>query len=310
MSELLKNGLPLLLQVSIMFVMIFAGAAATRFKLINREGNDKMINVLLYIVTPALIIDSFASIDFTPQRAIELLIATGCAVLTHIVGIAFSFIFTKEKDKARKAVLKFAPVFSNGGFMALPLASALFGADGVFYGSAYVIIFNIMQWTYGVTLFPKNAGTPLTKTLINPGTVGVILGLPIFILGIDLPSIIASPVEQIAGMNTPLAMLVTGYFVATSDLKKGLTSPSLWLVCLLRLLVIPTCMLIIFKYGFSLYGTLLCCCVLPASAPCAVNTMVLASKFGGDEDFGLKLLSISTILSVITMPLLLSLAQI
>ena len=308
MNEFLNSALKIGGQVIILFILMFVGFISTKTKQITDKSIAGFVNILLYIVTPCLIVNSFLSVKFTSDTLKYLLIAAGCAVLSHIIGIAVSFLI-RDKEEAKKSVYRFGTVFSNAGYMGLPLAQAVFGNEGVFYGSVYVVLFNIIQWTYGITLYNKSGNSKL-KTLINPGTIGVVIGLPLFLLKISLPEIIGEPLGYLASLNTPIAMLVTGYYFALSDFRRGIKNAKLWLAIALRIIAIPMLALLLFKYVFGMSGVLLCCCVLPASAPTAVNTMVLASKYGADTDVALKLVTLSTALSIITMPLILAFAQI
>ena len=308
MNDFLNSALTLAGQVVILFVLMAVGFIATKTKLITEKSIPSFVNVLLYIVTPCLIINSFLSVDFTEDTVKSLLIAAGCAVFSHIIGIAFSFLM-RDKDETRKSVYRFGTIFSNAGYMGLPLAQAVFGSEGVFYGSVYVVVFNIIQWTYGISLYNKKGNSKL-KTLVNPGTVGVLIGLPLFLLKIELPTIIGTPVTTISDLNTPLAMLITGYYFACSDFRKGMTNIKMWSAIILRMIVVPLIATVIYKYCFSIEGVLLSCCVLPASAPTAVNTMVLASKYGANTDIALKMVTLTTTISIITMPLILAFAGI
>lgn len=308
MEEFFNSALELSGQVVILFVLMSVGFICTKTKLVTDKSISGFVNVLLYIVTPCLIVNSFLSVEFSSKTITSLAIAAGCAVISHLIGILISHI-VRENDKRRRAVLRFGTIFSNAGYMGLPLAQALFGSEGVFYGSIYVVVFNIIQWTYGITLYNKGNNS-LIKTLVNPGTIGVIIGLPLFLLNINLPEIIGTPVNYLASLNTPLAMMVTGYYFACSDFRNGMKNAKMWLVISLKMIVVPMIALLIFKYVFSLSGVLLCSCVLPISTPTAVNTMILASKYESDTDMGLKLVTLSTLFSVITMPLILAFAQI
>lgn len=308
MTEFFNSAFSLAGQVIQLFILITVGFVCTKTKLIGGKGVKDFVNVLLYIVTPCLIVNSFLSVEFTSETVNSLLIAAGCAIVSHIIGIAVSFLVCDD-DSKKKSVLRFGTIFSNSGYMGLPLAQAVFGSVGVFYASIYVVMFNVIQWTYGISLYDKSKNS-LLKVLINPGTIGVIIGLPLFLLKISLPNVIFTPISYLSSLNTPLAMLITGYYFACSKLIEGLKNFKMWLVIALRLVVVPVVALIVFKYLFKLNGVLLSCCVLPVSAPTAVNTMVLASKFECDTDLGLKLITISTLLSVITMPLILAFAQI
>ncbi len=308
LNSFLNSALELGNQVLILFILMAVGLLATKVKWITDKSITGFVNVLLYLVTPCLIINSFLSVKFTDDTIKSLLIAAGCAVASHIIGIIYSFLVV-DKDSAKKSVLRFGAIFSNAGYMGLPLAQAVFGAEGVFYGSIYVVVFNIIQWTYGISIYDKS-NKNFIKTLINPGMLGVIVGLPLFLLKVTLPDVIGDPVSYISSLNTPLAMIITGYYFAVSNYKNGMNNFKMWFVIALKMIAMPLTALVIFKFVFGLSGVLLCSCVLPASAPVAVNTMVLASKYNADTDLGLKLVTLSTLLSIVTMPLILALAQV
>ncbi len=307
MNSFINSALELSNQVLILFILMAVGLLATKVKWITDKSITGFVNVLLYLVTPCLIINSFLSVKFTDETVKSLLIAAGCAVVSHLIGIIYSQLI-RDNNENKKSVLRFGTIFSNAGYMGLPLAQAVFGAEGVFYGSIYVVVFNIIQWTYGITIYDKS-NKSFIKTLINPGMLGVIVGLPLFLLKVTLPEVIGDPIGYISSLNTPLAMIITGYYFACSNYKNGMNNFKMWFAITLKMIAMPITALFIFKFVFGLSGVLLCSCVLPASAPVAVNTMVLASKYGADTDLGLKLVTLSTLLSIITMPLILAFAQ-
>lgn len=308
MNEFFNSALNLSQQVAILFVMIAVGFISAKTKLINEKSNEGLVNILLYVVTPCLIINSFLKVQFNESTAKSLIIAIGCAFISHFIGIAISFLI-KDKDFKKHSVYRFATVFSNAGYMGIPLAQAVFGEKGVFYGSAYVIVLNFVQWTYGVTIYNKDKNN-LLKVILNPATIAVIIGVPLFIFKVSLPEIIGTPLNYMAELNSPIAMIITGYFFSCSDFKKGLLNKKMWSVIILRMIIAPLLILAVFKFIFKLDGILLSCCILPAVAPSAVNTIILASKYKSDTDLALKTVSISTVLSIITMPLILALSGI
>ncbi len=309
MEEAFNYGTTVAVQAAILFVLIFAGYFIGKFKLINRTGVDQLIDVLLYVVTPVLIVNSFLSVKFSSDTIADLGISALCAFLTHFVGIAAAFIFCKTKPEEKRAVYRNGIIFSNGGFMAIPLVDALAGDYGVFLVSTYIIALNVISWVYGARLFPGGKNTGRIKAVLNPGTIGVLIGLPLFLFVPEMPKVIAEPISYIADLNTPIAMFITGFFLIGSDLLSAIKDLRLWAVSLIRLLAIPLVMLFIFKFGFGLRDELLIACMVPACAPCAVNNMMFAAKFGGDTALASRMISFTTILSMITMPVILALTK-
>ena len=309
MFEILTYGMTVAQQVAILFILILIGYFIAKFKLMNRTGIDQIIDILLYIVTPLVIINSCISVPFNQKTVTDLGIATLCAAGTHFVGIIFAMFFKKVKPLSQAAVYRNGIIFSNGGFMGIPLVKALTGDYGVFLVSGYVIVLNVLAWMYGVRLFPEGKKSGRLRAFINPGSIGVLIGLPLFFFVQKVPEVIAKPVEYIAGLNTPVAMIVMGFFLLGSGVLEGIKDWKMWLVTLIRLAVIPLCMLVIFKYAFGLEDTLLIACMVSACAPCAINNMMLSAKFGGDTALATRMISFSTIVSIFTMPIVLALTQ-
>lgn len=309
MQEVFSYGLTVATQVIILFVLIFAGYFMGKSRLVRKTGIAQLTDFLLYVITPCLIVDAFISVQFNPDTFGELLISAGCAVLTHLIGVAFAFLFCKTKPRAKQAVYRYGIIFSNGGFMSIPMVQALAGDYGVFLVSMYIIVINVITWTYGITLYPSEQKTSRRKAIVNPGTIGIAIGLPLFFLPFALPEIITRPLEYLSDLNTPVAMIITGYYLIGSDLRKGMRDVRMWLVAALRLLVIPLIMLVMFKYLFDLQDELLIACMVPACAPCAVNNMMISAKFGGDTSLASRMISFTTILSMLTMPLILMLTK-
>lgn len=295
-------------QVAIMLLLILAGFVAAKLKWITDTGVSQMINLLFYVVTPMVIIDSFLSVDYSSDRLVSLLIMAGCATLIHLIGAVVSWLAYRKEPQSKRAVLRCIVIFSNCGFMSLPLALALFGEVGVFYVSIYVVVHNVIIWTAGIRLFDKGAMS-VRKALINPGTVGVLIGLPLFLLGVHLPDILTKTVSSLASMNTPLAMIVIGYYLSCTALKVQKGDGKLLCCMLLRLIVVPAIGILIL-WALPLPEEVFLACMLPACAPAASNGMMFASKFDSDIDSASRMVSVSTVLSILTIPVFMAIAQV
>ena len=138
--------------------------------------------------------------------------------------------------------------------------------------------------------------------------IGIVIGVTLFFLKVKLPYILASPVGFMADLNTPLAMVITGYYLKNLELKITKDDIYVAMCCVLRLAIVPLATFGI-MYSLGLRGTLLCCAVLPAAAPSASNTTLFAVTFGGDGNYASRIVSITTLLSLITIPLIMALVQ-
>jgi predicted permease len=228
--------------------------------------------------------------------------------MTHVIAIVLSKIFIRSKEDDKRVIFRFGVVFSNCGFMALPLLEALLGSDGVFYGAAYVAVFNVCVWTYGIFLMDRDCKKiSFKKAFLNPGVLPVIVGLIFFFTGIKLPEIGLSPMKYLAALNTPVPMLIIGYNIAGLNISKALKDVDEYKMLLLRLIVTP---LITFGilYALGIRENLLVSCVVSASAPVAATGTMFSVKYKRDAVLSAETVAISTLLSVLTMTLVVGIA--
>ena len=295
-------------QVAILFVLILLGFTLTKTKVFTENGVKGMTDLVLYLVTPCVMIKSFAR-EFNTQLFKNLLISICLTFLLHLIFILISKLVLRSKSTKRQSVLQFAVIFSNCGFMAIPLLQALLGDDGVFYGSGYIAAFQVAIWSYGVYLIGGKKAISVKKMFINPGVIGFVLALAVFCSGIPLPKVILDPVSYMASLNTPLPMLIIGYHLANSNILKGLKDIKLLFSCVLRLCILPVIAIFIF-YILGLRGALPLALSICASAPTAALVTMFASKFEGDTALSVTTVSITTLLSIASMPVVITLAEI
>lgn len=295
-------------QVIILAIMIAVGFTAAKAGIMTEEGARCCTDIALTIVTPCVIIKSLLrEYDRTVMKS--LLKAFLLIFLVQVLLIVLSHIFLHSKNKARERVLRFGSIFANCGFMSLPLQQALLGEDGTLYGSAYVIVFNLITWSYGVFLISGDRKYIQPKKLfINPGIIGLIIGLIIFVFSLPLPGVITSAIDYMAAIYTPLPMLIIGYHLAQNNALSALKDFKCIISVLLSMIVYPLAVLG-FLYIIGTRGTLLVSIVISVSAPVAAVTTMFSSKFGADTPLSIDMVSVSTVLSIITMPLVISLAQ-
>ena len=298
-------------QVAILYIIVAVGFIADRLKLFTEDIARAATNLLFYFVTPSVIITSFLSMDYSPERAKALGIAFLGAVCTKLLGIVLSKpLFGKDAELT--PVYRFGAVYGNMGYMALPMANAVLGEEGVFYCSAGVVAFNVVCFTHGISLMDKSKKDGkrfnLKRVILNPGVISVTLGLPLFLFGITLPKLVLQPLQYLAGMNTPLAMIFFGTYIANTDIKKMFLDKKIYLVALLKLIVMPLVMFGLYKL-LGLSGVLLTACMISSSAPSANNTVMFAAKYGRDTGLASKVVALVSFISVFTMPVMIALAS-
>ncbi len=295
-------------QVIILFVLISLGAILAKTKVLNEKGVKCMTEMVLLLATPSVIIKSFIR-EFNKEDFKNLLISFLIAMIAHIVFIVFSHIFLRDNDKNREKVLRFAAIFSNCGYMSIPLQQALLGDNGIFYGSSYIAIFNLFIWSYGIVLMSGDKKYLTAKKLIiNPGIIGLFIGLVIFIFSIPLPSVISEPIGYMASLNTPLPMIIIGYHLMQSPVLSGLKDIKFLFSMALKLIIFPIAGLFAMLLC-GIRGDMLVSLTISFSAPVAAITTMFSSKFEADTSLSVKLVSLSTLLSLITMPVIITLAS-
>ncbi len=306
----LENLLTTAQQVLILYILIAVGYFADKTGLYTEKASKLNTNLLFYIVTPLVIVNSFVTIDRSPENLKNFGIATLLGICIQVIGILIIIPFFRKGDKDTSGIYKYASMYGNCGYMALPLASAVLGAQGVFYCSAVIMVFNIFCFTHGIYIIGAQQGKfNFKKLIINPGAIGVILGLPLYLLDIELPVFLASPISSLATLNTPLAMLIFGTYIAHTELKTLLKDKNIYLVSLLKLIVLPMIMIGLFKL-FRVDPTLALAISIPASAPSANNTVILAGKYGLNTGVASKTVALVSFFSILTMPVMIALAAI
>ncbi len=303
---MLENILTVGNHVLILFILIGIGYLCNKTKILTSISVKDVTNFVLYFVTPCVIINSFSR-EFDKAMLSGLIITLSAAFLSFGVNILIAHLFVKDKDLKRQKVLQFGSVFSNCGYMSLPLQSALLGDEGVFYGAAYIAVFQIVLWTYGILLMSGNRKSiSFKKLIINPGVLPTVIGIIIFVTSFKIPFTIKEPIGYLASLNTPIPMIIVGFHLANANLKiNGLSS---WTSIIIRLVISPLIMLGgLYLYGAK--GVVLVACVIAASAPFAATTTMFSEKFGQDTSLSASLVSLTTLMSIITMPVIVGIAK-
>ncbi len=291
-------------QVLIIFVLIAVGFVLSKAGIINEKGTNQMTDILLMIVTPCVLINAYQK-EFSGELIVGLVMAAVFSLIIHAVGIIISTLVFKKEETLRYRVNIFASVYSNCGFMAIPLLSAAMGADGVFYGSVYLAVFTVLYWTHGICLYGgSKKEISLKKIIINPGIIGTALAVILFVAKIKLPYVIDESVKYLAGLNTPLAMIVMGAYLTRVDIKKALKNGAIYAVSLLRLMIIPLIAVALARIT-NAAPVVAKAVLISAACPTASVTALMAAKYKLDSTYASEIVAVTTIMSVVTIPLIL-----
>ena len=296
-------------QVGILYIMVLAGVICDKIGLFTEKTGKACTDLLFYLITPSVIINSFLTQEFTKDSGMKLLIAVGCGFLIHFIGIAINTPLFSKGDKDENCVYKYGAIYGNVGYMTLPLTQAILGAEGVFYCSAVVMAFNVVSFTHGTFMMDKKAEKfEMKKLILNPGVISVLIGLPFFLLNIHLPELFMKPVSYISSTQTPLAMLVFGTFLSNTKLGDIFRLKKIFLVALSKLIVLPAIMFAVYRL-FGLAGNLLIAMTISSCAPSANNTVMFSAKYDKDTGLAAQVVATASFISIITIPLIIAAVQ-
>lgn len=306
---MVQNLLIVSVQVAVLFILIAVGFVCSKAKLINELSAKHLTNLVLYLATPCIMIQSFQEIEYNEKLVVNLAVAALCAVVIHLFSIVISRLIFRSKDESRRVVLRFAAVFSNCGFMSLPLQRAILGSKGVFYGAVFVAVFNIIVWSYGlVDMSGGGKSLSFRKLVLNPGVLGALAAVILFLTRVQLPEIVISPIGYLAALNTPVPMLVIGYHLSKAKLTEHLKDGAIYAVSGIRLVAFPLIFLCLMKL-VGINSDILVSFTVASSAPVAAMTTMFSTEFGRDTKLSVGLVSVTTLLSIISMPIIIALAQ-
>ena len=297
-------------QTAVLFVMMGVGVIARRIGVFDADSIKRLTDFLIRFITPCLIISSFQR-PCDSSRIVSFGWAFAASVTATVIAIVLARLCMRTDDKRKRSVLEWACVFSNCGYMGIPLEQAIFGDEGVFYGISAIAVFNIFAWTYGVWMMGGAVGkTEIIKGIVNPANIAVAIALPLFFLPWRLPFIIAKPIEHIGSLNTPIAMIVMGYYLASAKFGAAFKCKYTYLMLLIRHLVVPLLLVAILAFCPFISTMARLSSVVPASAPIGVLLTVFAVWYDCDAEFSTALVAVSTIFSIFTIPVVIAIASV
>lgn len=306
----LDNLKTIAMQVLILYLIAGIGFVTDKIGIFKKDDGKRLIDLLFNVILPIAIIHTFMTMEYTAEHVKGIFIAFACAFATHIFGALVSALTFRKRSLKERGIYHYAMILSNAAFLALPLAKSVIGDEGIFYCSVYVAVFNMVAFTLGVyQISGREAKLNLKKLIFNPGSMSVIIGLPLFFIQPNISYFIEYPMELVGNCNSPLAMIVFGTFLANSNFKNMFAKKEIYFVSFIRLILVPLCMLGLF-YICGVRGQLLVAMIISASAPTATNTAMYAAKYDNDTALGSEVVAQSSVLSIVTMPVLVALAAV
>lgn len=296
-------------QMILLFILILVAYIASKIKFLPANSNKVLADLVVNITNPATILYAVATSSHALSNGAVLSIL-GITILTLGGQMILAHGFTKflRIERRPAGVYRFMLVFSNCGFLGYPVVRALFGADAVFVASMYNLIFQILCFTYGVR---QVGGDPSArefrpKMFLTPMVVTSVLALILYLANIPFHPMVVETLSLLDRITSPASMLVIGCVLAAYPIKTIFGRWHAYVFCLVRLIVIPVivwAVLRLFVTDPLIFGVMVVLSALPA----ATNTVLICSKYNGDESTAASGLFLSTTLSLITLPILLRL---
>ncbi len=295
-----------------LFIIVIVSFIAAKTKLITDTFTKGFSTFIICVAQPFMIMSSLSGIEFSLENLKKGFTVTGLGFISLGICAAVGFFATKPfKDQNDRKIGTFGLVFANTGFMGIPVLKALFGDIGGFYGAFFIITFHAVLWTYGMILLAKGRDDIKVKPLnllVNFGTIPVLIGILLYVLPFDLPAPVTQAMDMLSSICAPGSMIIVGSILASVPVKELFLDWKAYVICAVRLLVLPAliCGIAVLcrlsDEMVFLFTTL-------TALPCATNCTMYAQKYDISPGLAAKTASLTTLLSVGTVPLMINFAK-
>ena len=288
----------------IMFLFMLIGMWFFKRKIITEAGSESLANLLIHLILPCVIINGFLS-ERSTEKIYGFFISFAFSVICLVVSIFIAKVFFSKNP-----IGNFAASFSNPGFFGIPLIISVIGQESVFYAAPFIACLNILQWTYGVALLKEEKISINIKNIIkSPFIISFIAGIILFFSQINLPEVVETVVSTSASLNTPIAMLVSGVYLAKANIKEMFSKFEFYKISLIRIIFIPAISCLLLCMVPDKFAQVRMVLFLAAACPVGSNVAVYAQLHGKNYIYAVQTVVLSTILSMITIPLWMLLIQ-
>ena len=286
----------------LLFIYLLCGVYLSKRKLIREDNRTALVRLMMDVTMPLMVVDAFNK-PMTREEIVSsffvMAVAFAGCVVTGLIGL----VLWKSQPENKKKVLMYSSMFSNAGNAGLPIVSLVFGPTGVFYASMYLIPPRILQWTVGLSLFVKpEKGGWVKNVLLNPMVITIYIGVFMMATGWYITGVFATAIDSLGSMTSPLSMILIGATLANMN-PKVLLDKSVLGTSFCRLILFPVLIAFMLK-PFGLDPVVMNICVILLAMPVAANTAAMAERYGGDYKFASAVVSVSTLLSVVTVPII------
>lgn len=286
-------------------LILVLGYMLGKWKMISLETNRQLVNLLLTVFMPASLFSAFPG-DFS-EGALRLFFAGlvgGIIVMLLLILVSKVLFMKKFYKRELRYESQFAFVFNNATFLGYPIVANTFGETGVIAYCGFIIAFNIALFSYGIWLFERKITPKLFFEVVkNPNIIAVLLGMVVYLTGVKLPVFVTDAVGFVGGATTPLSVICVGYMLSRADFRTILKKWRMVVTCALQLILAPV-ITYFALVAMHFPGEVVAVCTLIQALPTATSLGLFATKYGGNEIESSELVAISTVMSVVTMPVM------
>lgn len=296
----------LLQQMSVLFIFMILGYMCGKLKVLPDASAKSVSWIVVNIANPALILSASMS-DEKMLQGEQLLKAFGIAILVFLFLIIISLFlpFLLRVPKEDKGVFRVMTIFSNIGFMGFPVVSAVYGETALMYASLFLFPYSILIYTYGIMAMRKETdaqGGLQWKKIFNVGVIACVLSVCLYIADVSMPTMVKTTVMDLSKLTAPLSMIVIGQSMTHFKLGKLFTDVRLLLFSALKLIMIPILGILLLKLLIS-DTMILGVCLIMLATPVGSMTAMLAQQYDGNYEMASRGVALTTLLSVVTIPL-------
>ncbi len=293
-------------QVLSLFLIMITGYVMYKKRIIDDEANVRYTRLVLNISLPAQIITAFVSNQgIVPKK--EVVSVFGMSVLLYLIYAVIGVLFlmaTKVSEKQRGTYL-FMMMFGNVGFMGFPVIEAIFGEEAMMYAVIFNVIFNLLVYSVGILMIGKDGLQGFSiKKLINMPLMSALVSIVLFFADIQLPEVFMTSLDFLGKVTTPVAMLILGSVLAKLRFRELLDEWRVYVFTVIKLIILPFIVILLFSRVFEMPRLVTGVFIVLSAMPVATNSTMLAIEYNGDIPLTSKGIFFTTVLSIVTIPLI------
>jgi predicted permease len=299
-------SLLLMKQIVVLFLIMIMGIILVKTKLLKAEESKSLSIVSIYLVMPCVIINAF-QIKYTESIRNGLILAVIAAVLIHIALLILITVLGRifRLDAVEKASI----MYSNSGNLIIPIVTSILGKEWVIYSSAFLSVQLVLLWSHGRMLLCGERKIDFRKIFLNINMITILVGIVLFVTGIQLPEIISKTMESVSVMIGPISMIMIGMLIGNMKFKQIFDYKRIYIVTFLKMILCPFIILILLKYSgmpnlLTDGKVILLISLLATLTPSAVTITQMAQIFGKNEEYASAINVVTTIVCIITMPIM------